>query len=58
VELTGLEPAAPSLRKMRSKLSDQEKRPALGVVWRGCGPSDVRRREMWRCDTLISFMGG
>jgi hypothetical protein len=45
VELTGFEPGAPSLRKMRSKRSDQGKRHVFTVLWRGCGTSDVRHRE-------------
>ena len=46
VELTGFEPVAPSLRKMRSNARDQGKRCALRVLWGACGPSDVRRGEM------------
>ena len=45
MELAGFEPAAFSLRKMRSKASDQGKRHAFMVLWRGCGTSDVRCRE-------------
>ena len=45
VELTGFEPVTSSLRKMRSKASDQGKRHGLAGLWRGCGASDVRHRE-------------
>jgi hypothetical protein len=45
VELTGFEPVAPSLRKMRSKPSDQGKRRPFAVLWRGCGTGVVRHRE-------------
>lgn len=34
-----------SLRKMCSKRFDQGKQGLLRVLWRGCGASDVRRRE-------------
>ena len=33
MELTGFEPVTPSLRKMRSKPSDQGKRQGLAVLW-------------------------
>jgi len=46
VELAGFEPAAFSLRKMRSKGCDQGKRHPLTVLWRGCGTSVVRQREI------------
>ena len=45
VELAGFEPAAPSLREMRSKLFDQGKRHPVAAIWNGCGASDVRCRE-------------
>jgi len=45
VELAGFEPAAFSLRKMRSNRSDQGKRYALAGLWRDCGASGVRRGE-------------
>jgi hypothetical protein len=45
VELTGFEPVAPSLRKMRSKSSDQGKRHPLEVLWSVCGTSGVSRGE-------------
>ena len=48
VELAGFEPATSSLRKMWSKQSDQGKRIPLMFLWRGCGASDVRRREIWQ----------
>ena len=44
VELTGLEPVTPSLRKMRSKVSDQGIRHAPAVLWGGCGGEP---REAW-----------
>jgi len=44
-ELAGFEPATSSLRTMCTKRSDQEKRRPSGGLWRGCGTSDVRRRE-------------
>ena len=47
MELTGFEPVTPSLRKMRSKPSDQRKRHLLAGLWVGCGASDVRRGEAW-----------
>jgi hypothetical protein len=45
VELTGFEPVTPSLRKMRSKRSDQAKRPPIQGLWGGCGASDVSPGE-------------
>ena len=45
VELTGFEPVAPSLRKTRTKRCDLGFQAHLRVLWRGCGTSDVRRRE-------------
>ena len=45
VELAGFEPAAFSLRKMRSKPSDQGKRDAFTGLWGGCGANGVRQRE-------------
>lgn len=45
VELTGFEPLTPSLRKMRSQLSDQEKCRPKVVLWGGCGSSHVRPRD-------------
>ena len=45
VELTGFEPVAPSLRKMRSNTCDQGKRQPLAGLWGGCGTSGVRHRE-------------
>jgi len=50
VELTGFEPVAPSLRKVRSKLSDQGKRLSISVLWRGCGTRDA--------STPVSLWGG
>ena len=47
MELAGFEPVTPSLRKMRSKPSDQGKRPCLVGLWGGRGASDVMHREMW-----------
>jgi hypothetical protein len=47
VELTGFEPVTPSLRKMRSKRSDQGKRLPFAGLWASCGASDVRRCEAW-----------
>jgi len=38
VELTGFEPVAPSLRKMRSKRSDQGKRLSMGVLCATAAP--------------------
>jgi hypothetical protein len=49
VEVTGFEPVTTSLRKTRLKPSDQGKRHASGVLWRGCGASGVRFRE--NCST-------
>ena len=46
MELTGFEPVAPSLRKMRSKRSDQGKRYVIAVLWSGCGASLVRQGEI------------
>ena len=37
VELAGFEPATSSLRKIRSKRSDQGKRPPIPGWWSGCG---------------------
>jgi hypothetical protein len=45
VELTGFEPVTPSLRKMRSKRSDQAFQGEIAVLWRGCGTSHARCRE-------------
>jgi hypothetical protein len=45
MELAGFEPAAPSLRKMRSKPSDQGELPLIPGLWSSCGASHVRRRE-------------
>ena len=42
MELTGFEPVTPSLRKMRSKPSDQGEQGPLKALWSGCGASDVR----------------
>jgi len=49
VNLTGFEPVTPSLRKMQSKPSDQEKRHPIPGLWRGCGTSVVRHRETLMC---------
>ena len=46
VELTGFEPVTPSLRKIRSKTSDQEKRYVIAVLWSGCGAIPVRQGEI------------
>jgi hypothetical protein len=46
VELTGFEPVTSSLRKMRSKPRDQEKRYEIAVLWSGCGASLVRHGEI------------
>ncbi len=46
MELTGFEPVTPSLRKMRSKPSDQEFYSRSKGLWSDCGASDVRRSEM------------
>jgi len=46
VELTGFEPVAPSLRKMWSKRCDEGKQGVLKALWRGCGTSGVRQREI------------
>jgi len=45
VELTGFEPVTPSLRKMRSKPSDQGKRRVIAALWGGCGVSEVSPGE-------------
>ena len=45
MELAGFEPAAPSLRKMWSKLCDQGKWQAQTRLWGGCGASEVRNGE-------------
>ena len=50
MELTGFEPVTPSLRKMRSKRSDQGKRRALRVSWGGCGANEVRQRKTCQGD--------
>ena len=47
MELTGFEPVTPSLRKMWSESPDQGKRRLIAGLWGGCGPSDVRPRELW-----------
>ena len=52
MELAGFEPATSSLRKMRSKSCDQGKRHGLTLLWRGCGTSHVRQREIWH-DSLV-----
>ena len=45
VELIGFEPTTPSLRKMRSKRSDQGFWTHSGSLWRACGTSEVRPGE-------------
>lgn len=52
MELTRIEPAPPSLRKMWSNRSDERKRQPMTVLWGGCGPSHVRPGET--CSDTVS----
>ena len=57
MELTGFEPVTPSLRKMRSQPSDQEKRHTVRILWGGRGASDVSPRETARESVRLGTEG-